>query len=109
MSSLEKSSPQDGTVQDKPKDGHAEYSEEGIYVALTHDHLDPLAIMNKVRSPSAGAIVLFAGKDTLLLLIWSLFSYFSIIFHCLINPLCQHACKSLVHRELDSTTKMLHL
>lgn len=35
--------------------------EEGIFVGLTHDALDPAAIMNKVRSPKAGAIVLFAG------------------------------------------------
>jgi hypothetical protein len=49
--------PEDAPVQDST----AEHSEDGIYVALTHEHLDPLAIMNKVRSPSAGAIVLFAG------------------------------------------------
>ncbi|KAL1866469.1 hypothetical protein Daus18300_006704 [Diaporthe australafricana] len=36
-------------------------SEPGIYVALTHSSLDAKAIMDKVRSPGAGAIVLFAG------------------------------------------------
>lgn len=36
-------------------------SEVNCYVALTHDHLDVLTIMNRVRSPKAGAIVLFAG------------------------------------------------
>ncbi|RMJ10189.1 Molybdopterin synthase catalytic subunit [Fusarium kuroshium] len=38
-----------------------ELSDEGCHVALTHDHLNAQAIMNHVRSPSAGAIVLFAG------------------------------------------------
>lgn len=33
----------------------------GIYVALTHDALDAKPIMDKVRSPQAGATVLFAG------------------------------------------------
>lgn len=35
--------------------------EPGLYVALTHDPLDPAALMDRVRSPQAGAIVLFAG------------------------------------------------
>ncbi|RSL73314.1 Molybdopterin synthase catalytic subunit [Fusarium duplospermum] len=38
-----------------------ELSDEGCHVALTHDHLNAQAIMDRVRSPSAGAIVLFAG------------------------------------------------
>ena len=38
-----------------------ERSEGNCYVALTHNHLDVLDIMNRVRSPKAGAIVLFAG------------------------------------------------
>lgn len=38
-----------------------ERSEGQCYVALTHDHLDAKAIMDRVRSPKAGAIVLFAG------------------------------------------------
>lgn len=38
-----------------------EYSEEGCLVALTRDHLNVQAIMDRVRSPAAGAIVLFAG------------------------------------------------
>lgn len=33
----------------------------GIYVALTHEPLDAKPIMDKVRSPQAGATVLFAG------------------------------------------------
>ncbi|OAA75557.1 Molybdopterin biosynthesis MoaE [Akanthomyces lecanii RCEF 1005] len=36
-------------------------SEDGCHVALTHAHLDASAVMNLVRSPAAGAIVLFAG------------------------------------------------
>jgi molybdopterin synthase catalytic subunit len=39
-----------------------ELSENGCYVALTHDHLDAKSMMDRVRSPKAGAIVLFAGK-----------------------------------------------
>ncbi|KAH7271472.1 Molybdopterin biosynthesis MoaE [Fusarium solani] len=38
-----------------------ELSDEGCHVTLTHDHLNAQAIMDRVRSPSAGAIVLFAG------------------------------------------------
>ena len=36
--------------------------EDGISVALTHGLLDARAVMNEVRSPKAGAIVLFAGQ-----------------------------------------------
>ncbi|KAK3330530.1 Molybdopterin biosynthesis MoaE [Apodospora peruviana] len=35
--------------------------EDGCYVALTHDHLNAQSIIDHVRSPAAGAIVLFAG------------------------------------------------
>jgi molybdopterin synthase catalytic subunit len=41
-----------------------ELSEEAIHVELTYDHLDAVSIMNKVRSPKAGAIVLFAGRTS---------------------------------------------
>lgn len=37
--------------------------DEHVYVALTHAHLDVLSIMNKVKSPQAGAVVLFAGTS----------------------------------------------
>lgn len=47
--------------QTQPKITPTEFEEDGIFVALTHDTLDAVAIMNKVRSPKAGAIVLFAG------------------------------------------------
>lgn len=46
---------------DASADGPSSHEEDGIYVALTHDHLDMRQITDKVRSPAAGAIVLFAG------------------------------------------------
>lgn len=39
-----------------------ELQEDGSYVALTHDHLNAQSMMDRVRSPQAGAIVLFAGE-----------------------------------------------
>jgi hypothetical protein len=46
------------------RDGTTEELSEGnCYVALTHDPLHVLDIMNRVRSPKAGAIVLFAGTS----------------------------------------------
>ncbi|KAI1263906.1 Molybdopterin biosynthesis MoaE [Xylariaceae sp. FL1019] len=39
----------------------SELSEGACYVALTCDHLNVQDIMDRVRSPAAGAIVLFAG------------------------------------------------
>ncbi|GAP92084.1 putative molybdopterin synthase catalytic subunit [Rosellinia necatrix] len=38
-----------------------EITEPGCYVALTHEHLQAQEIIDRVRSPQAGAIVLFAG------------------------------------------------
>jgi hypothetical protein len=38
---------------------------EGCYVALTSDHLSYQDIIDRVRSPEAGAIVLFAGTSPL--------------------------------------------
>lgn len=40
-----------------------ELSEDGCYVGLTDLPLDAKWIMDKVRSPAAGAIVLFAGTS----------------------------------------------
>jgi len=37
------------------------FEESGLYVALTEDNLSSEFIMDKVRSPQCGAIVLFAG------------------------------------------------
>lgn len=38
--------------------------EENIHVEITYDHLDVNSVISKVKSPKAGAIVLFAGKPT---------------------------------------------
>lgn len=38
-----------------------ELQEEQCYVALTHDCLDVQTAIDRVRSPKAGAIVVFAG------------------------------------------------
>lgn len=47
------------------KDGDAneiwEMSEDNCFVGLTHDYLNIQEVIDKVRSPMAGAIVLFAG------------------------------------------------
>jgi len=47
--------------QDVKNSNSTEHSEDGIYVALTYDVLDAKIIMDRVRSPQCGAIVLFAG------------------------------------------------
>lgn len=46
----------------------AELRADGCYVGLTTDHLNVQAVMDRVRSPEAGAIVMFAGQRTLRLL-----------------------------------------
>ncbi|KAI1092176.1 Molybdopterin biosynthesis MoaE [Rostrohypoxylon terebratum] len=38
-----------------------EIKEDGCYVALTSQHLSVTDVMDRVRSPQAGAIVMFAG------------------------------------------------
>lgn len=38
-----------------------ELQEGECYVGLTHDHLNVQNVMDRVRSPQAGAIVIFAG------------------------------------------------
>ena len=42
-------------------DGEKALSEPKIYVSLTYDPLDTTAQMARVKSPKAGAVVLFAG------------------------------------------------
>ena len=37
-------------------------SRDGVSVSLTHDRLDVASVVSSVRSPKAGATVLFAGK-----------------------------------------------
>jgi|SRR3569833_3749499 len=39
-----------------------ELHSEGCYVALTRDHINVQDVMDRVRSPAAGAIVMFAGE-----------------------------------------------
>ncbi|KLU83439.1 hypothetical protein MAPG_02499 [Magnaporthiopsis poae ATCC 64411] len=41
--------------------GAHEVQEDKCYVALTNDRLDVQAVMDRVRSPEAGAIVVFVG------------------------------------------------
>jgi molybdopterin synthase catalytic subunit len=43
-----------------------ELSEDNCHVALTNNHLNVQQVMDKVRSPAAGAIVLFAGIPSFL-------------------------------------------
>jgi molybdopterin synthase catalytic subunit len=42
-------------------EGEQSLSEPNIYVSLTYDPLDASAAMARVKSPKAGAVVLFAG------------------------------------------------
>lgn len=46
-------------LQDEPM----EASSDNCHVALTHALLDAKQVMDLVRSPAAGAIVLFAGTS----------------------------------------------
>ena len=36
-------------------------TEDNVYVSLTNESIQPMKLMDMVRSPEAGAIVLFAG------------------------------------------------
>ena len=45
-------------------EGEKSLSEPGIYVALTYEPLNATVSMARVKSAKAGAVVLFAGKDT---------------------------------------------
>jgi hypothetical protein len=55
--------PPPSEIENEPEtETKVELTAEGCYVALTHDPLDVKAIMDRVRSPEAGAIVLFAGE-----------------------------------------------
>lgn len=50
-------------MSDSPNPVHRR-EEECISVTLTHEILNPLPVMAEVKSPKAGAIVLFAGTLT---------------------------------------------
>ena len=45
-------------------EGEKSLVEQDMYVSLTYDELDAKSIMDRVKSPKAGAVVLFAGKIT---------------------------------------------
>ena len=42
-------------------DGEKSLSEQDVYVSLTYDELNAKSMMDRVKSPKAGAVVLFAG------------------------------------------------
>lgn len=46
-------------------DGEKSLSEQDVYVSLTYDELNAKHMMDRVKSPKAGAVVLFAGMATL--------------------------------------------
>jgi hypothetical protein len=46
-------------------EGEKSLAEQDIYVSLTYDELNAKSIMDRVKSPKAGAVVLFAGKLSL--------------------------------------------
>ena len=52
---------QNDSLAPKMTDPALRREEECISVTLTHDNLNPLSIMAEVKSPKAGATVLFAG------------------------------------------------
>jgi hypothetical protein len=45
-------------------EGEESLAEQDIYVSLTYDELNAKSIMDRVKSPKAGAVVLFAGKSS---------------------------------------------
>ncbi|KAL2158436.1 hypothetical protein VTH06DRAFT_4484 [Thermothelomyces fergusii] len=49
------------TTADTSETQDSSLSQEGCYVALTYSPLDMQSVIDRVRSPQAGAIVLFAG------------------------------------------------
>jgi len=46
-------------------EGEKSLSEQDVYVSLTYDELDAKSMMDRVKSPKAGAVVLFAGTISL--------------------------------------------
>ena len=53
-------------MDERKFDGEQSLSSENVYVSLTYDPLDATAAMARVKSPKAGAVVLFAGLPALL-------------------------------------------
>lgn len=62
-----------------------------IFVSLTHDPLSITALVDRVRSPKAGAIVLFAGEPvhTLRRVPWGALRFFrdAILFRLFVSPI----------------------
>lgn len=46
----------------EPTSPPTKIEEENVHVEITYNHLDITSTISKVKSPKAGAIVLFAGK-----------------------------------------------
>jgi hypothetical protein len=46
-------------------DGEKSLSEQDVFVSLTYDELNAKSMMDRVKSPKAGAVVLFAGMALL--------------------------------------------
>ena len=49
------------TIPNPQFEGEQSLSEPNVYVSLTYDPLNASAAMARVKSPKAGAVVLFAG------------------------------------------------
>lgn len=47
-------------------EGEKSLAEQDLYVSLTYDELNAKSTMDRVKSPKAGAVVLFAGKSSLI-------------------------------------------
>lgn len=45
-------------------EGEKSLSEPDVYVSLTYDELNAKTTMDRVKSPKAGAVVLFAGTPS---------------------------------------------
>ena len=55
------SSPKSATILTAVLTNLARQDDDGIHVELTYDPLDAVSAMARVKSPKAGAVVLFAG------------------------------------------------
>lgn len=57
----ETASQEPSQIPERLFEGELTRTSDGIYVSLTYDELDSNAQLNRVKSPKAGAVVLFAG------------------------------------------------
>lgn len=55
------STEQDAHSQKSSEVADSFLEDDNVHVALTHSPLDTLGVLNRVKSPKAGAVVLFAG------------------------------------------------